>query len=98
MYHCNGGIGANAFGGQGQRAPGTPPLSVDPKHDGKLFWARGGQQLDLCALAVLAAMVDWVENGKAPTDIIAAKYSNNNATQGVQFTRKLCPVSVSCFR
>ncbi|KAI5451863.1 hypothetical protein NCC49_001165 [Naganishia albida] len=40
---------------------------------------------------VLAAMVDWVENEKAPTDIIAAKYNNNNATQGVQFTRKFCP-------
>lgn len=40
-------------------------------------------------------MVDWVENGNAPNDIIAVKYTNNNATQGVQFTRKLCPVSVS---
>jgi feruloyl esterase len=38
-------------------------------------------------------MVDWVENGNAPTDFVAAKYNNNNATQGVQFTRKLCPVS-----
>lgn len=37
-------------------------------------------------------MVDWVENGKAPTEFVAAKYTNNNVTQGVQFTRKLCPV------
>jgi feruloyl esterase len=37
-------------------------------------------------------MVDWVENGNAPTDITAAKYKNNNVTQGVDFTRKLCPV------
>lgn len=40
---------------------------------------------------VLAAMVDWVENGKAPTQLIATKYNKNNVTQGVQFTRKLCP-------
>lgn len=38
-------------------------------------------------------MVDWVENGNAPTEFVAAKYTNNNVTQGVQFTRKLCPVS-----
>lgn len=37
-------------------------------------------------------MVDWVENGNAPTQFVAAKYTNNNVTQGVQFTRKLCPV------
>ncbi|KAI5451864.1 hypothetical protein NCC49_001166 [Naganishia albida] len=73
MYHCNGGLGANAFGGGGQRSGGTPPLAVDSKHD------------------VLAAMVNWVENGQAPTELIAAKYTNNNVTQGVQFTRKLCP-------
>lgn len=36
MYHCNGGLGANAFGGGGQRSGGTPPLAVDSKHDGKL--------------------------------------------------------------
>jgi feruloyl esterase len=42
---------------------------------------------------VLAAMVNWVENGQAPTEFVAAKYTNNNVTQGVQFTRKLCPVS-----
>lgn len=40
-------------------------------------------------------MVNWVENGQAPTELIAAKYTNNNVTQGVQFTRKLCPVSLS---
>lgn len=37
------------------------------------------------------AMFDWVEKGKAPDYIIAAKYNNNNKTQGVAFTRPLCP-------
>ncbi|GHJ85204.1 hypothetical protein NliqN6_1606 [Naganishia liquefaciens] len=73
MYHCNGGVGANAFGGDGQRTSGMPPLIRDSKHD------------------ILTAMVDWVENGNAPTDLIAAKYTNNNSTQGIEFTRKLCP-------
>ena len=49
----------------------------------------------MCAFPVLAAMVDWVENGNPPKEFVAAKYTNNNATQGVQFTRKLCPVSLA---
>jgi feruloyl esterase len=35
MNHCNGGPGANAFGGGGQRSAGQPPIAADPKHDGK---------------------------------------------------------------
>ena len=44
---------------------------------------------------VVFAMVDWVEEGKAPEKIIAARYTNNNATLGVNFTRPLCAVCLS---
>ncbi|CAE6426162.1 unnamed protein product [Rhizoctonia solani] len=40
--------------------------------------------------AVLALM-RWVENGTAPDQIISAKYVGNNKTEGVEFTRLLCP-------
>lgn len=39
----------------------------------------------------LLAMIDWVENGNAPDDIIAVKYKNDNKSEGVAFTRPLCP-------
>ncbi|TFK53650.1 feruloyl esterase-like protein [Heliocybe sulcata] len=39
---------------------------------------------------VLSAMVQWVEEGVAPDHLVAAYYNNNNATQGVAFTRPLC--------
>ena len=39
---------------------------------------------------MLAALVRWVEEGIAPTRIIATKYVNDNATNGVQRTRPLC--------
>ncbi|KAJ1305115.1 hypothetical protein OPQ81_000152 [Rhizoctonia solani] len=40
--------------------------------------------------AVLALM-RWVENGTAPDQIISAKYVDDDKTQGVEFTRLLCP-------
>ncbi|KAI0359937.1 feruloyl esterase-like protein [Trametes cingulata] len=39
---------------------------------------------------VLAAMVQWVEQGVAPETIVAANYKDNNVTNGVGFTRPLC--------
>lgn len=39
---------------------------------------------------VLAAMVEWVEQGTAPETLIAAYYKDNNVTNGVEFTRPLC--------
>ncbi len=40
---------------------------------------------------VSAALERWVENGKAPSVIVAAKYVNDDAAKGVQTTRPLCP-------
>ena len=37
------------------------------------------------------ALVDWVENGAAPDQIIATKYVNNDPAAGVERTRPLCP-------
>ncbi|KAI0631068.1 feruloyl esterase-like protein [Trametes polyzona] len=39
---------------------------------------------------ILTAMIRWVEEGVAPTKIIAAKYNNDTAADGVAFTRPLC--------
>jgi len=40
---------------------------------------------------MLTPLVEWVENGIAPKSILATHYVNNVATQGVAFTRPLCP-------
>ncbi|POY75338.1 hypothetical protein BMF94_1566 [Rhodotorula taiwanensis] len=77
VSHCSGGRGADGFGGPGQRQD-----------------SLGGQSQPLVYDAhhdMTLAMFDWVEKGKAPDYIIAAKYNNNNKTQGVAFTRPLCP-------
>jgi feruloyl esterase len=36
-------------------------------------------------------LVDWVERGKAPNQIVATKFVNNQSSQGVDRTRPLCP-------
>lgn len=66
----------------------TPSMMVSLVPNGRKLDCNSHQMA-----VVLAAMVNWVENGQAPTEFVAAKYTNNNVTQGVQFTRKLCPVS-----
>lgn len=38
-----------------------------------------------------APLVEWVESGKAPDQIIATKFVNNQSSQGVDRTRPLCP-------
>jgi feruloyl esterase len=40
---------------------------------------------------VLMALEQWVEQGVAPDKIIATHYLNNNAANGIQFQRPLCP-------
>lgn len=40
---------------------------------------------------VLKALENWVEQGIAPSQIIATHYVNNVAADGVQFQRPLCP-------
>ncbi|EIN07982.1 feruloyl esterase-like protein [Punctularia strigosozonata HHB-11173 SS5] len=39
---------------------------------------------------ILSAMVAWVENGTAPDNFTAVWYEDNDATQGVGFSRPLC--------
>jgi feruloyl esterase len=38
----------------------------------------------------LAAIVDWVENGKAPDTLQGTKLVNDSLTAGIQFQRKHC--------
>jgi len=40
---------------------------------------------------VIKALEAWVEKGKAPDQIIATKYTNDDPTQKALFTRPLCP-------
>ncbi|HKW33507.1 MAG TPA: tannase/feruloyl esterase family alpha/beta hydrolase [Candidatus Acidoferrum sp.] len=37
------------------------------------------------------ALVDWVENGTAPSTIVATKFVDDDPSKGVKFTRPLCP-------
>jgi hypothetical protein len=39
---------------------------------------------------ILQALVQWVEFGIAPGQVIATKYTNDNPASGVAFTRPLC--------
>ena len=43
------------------------------------------------ARSMSAAMVRWVEQGTAPSAIIATKYKGRTPADGVAFTRPLCP-------
>ena len=40
----------------------------------------------------LLALMDWVENGTAPDEIVATKYGNDSVAGGVELQRPLCPV------
>jgi len=42
------------------------------------------------AFDALSPLVEWVEHGNAPEQIIATKYVNNNASLGVQMARRIC--------
>ena len=37
------------------------------------------------------ALVEWVERGTAPSEIVATKFVDDDPSKGVQFTRPLCP-------
>jgi hypothetical protein len=93
MGHCGGGDGADAFGAEGQRSRGMPPLVPGAEHDSEYRQHAILRNDRLIRGVVLAAMVEWVENGVAPDHLVAARYTNNDVTQGLDFTRKLCPVS-----
>ena len=40
---------------------------------------------------IRTAIVQWVEKGVAPQEIIATKYINDTPSQGIAFSRPLCP-------
>jgi feruloyl esterase len=40
---------------------------------------------------LVEALEAWVERGKAPDEIIATHYNDNNAAHGIAFERPLCP-------
>lgn len=40
--------------------------------------------------SALLAMVQWVEEGIAPSKIIATKYVDDDSSNGVNFTRPIC--------
>ncbi|GAA5983068.1 hypothetical protein JCM10908_000144 [Rhodotorula pacifica] len=77
MDHCAGGPGPNSFGAVGQRQDVLGGSGQPLSND---------KEHDM-----ILAMIDWVENNNAPDQLIAVKYKNDNKTQGVSFTRPLCP-------
>ncbi|KZT73136.1 feruloyl esterase-like protein [Daedalea quercina L-15889] len=46
---------------------------------------------------VLAAMVQWVESGIAPSNLTAVHYKDNNVTEGIDAIRPLCQYPKSLF-
>lgn len=40
---------------------------------------------------IFLALEQWVEHGKAPSEIVATKYRDNDPGKGVEMTRPLCP-------
>lgn len=40
---------------------------------------------------VVTAIMDWVEKGNAPKDFVTTRFKNNDATQGVDMQRPICP-------
>ncbi|GAA5838957.1 hypothetical protein JCM3766R1_004542 [Sporobolomyces carnicolor] len=77
MAHCSGGFGAYNFGAASQKPLATGGTGQSSEFD---------KEHD-----VVLAMIDWIENGNAPKEIIASSYVQANKTQGVAFQRKLCP-------
>jgi feruloyl esterase len=68
---------AHCFGGPGPNAFGQPFAQAVP---------IGDAQHD-----IITALEQWVEKGVAPEQIIATKYVNDTPSQGVAFSRPLCP-------
>ncbi|MGH7116130.1 MAG: tannase/feruloyl esterase family alpha/beta hydrolase [Stellaceae bacterium] len=54
-----------------------------------MFHCSGGPGAN--SFDTLTALDNWVEQGTAPDQIIATHYNNNVKSQGVAFTRPLCP-------
>ncbi|CAE6340027.1 unnamed protein product [Rhizoctonia solani] len=69
-------------GGNGADGFGRPQQQTNGRGESLVFDAEHD--------AILALM-RWVENGTAPDQIISAKYVDNDKSQGVDFTRLLCP-------
>lgn len=77
MGHCSGGPGPWNFGGPGQRQDVIGGAGSPLKFDAE-------HDMTL-------AMIDWVENGNAPEQLVGVHYKNNKKSGGVAFTRPLCP-------
>jgi feruloyl esterase len=76
MEHCGGGPGPNAFG--------TP---YDPRPFGAGY--DSSREFDP-EHQVIAALVEWVEKGKAPERIVATKFQDDDSGKAVVRTRPLC--------
>lgn len=68
----------HCLGGPGPNVFGQPFATVPPP-------SRDAQH------DILAALVTWVELGRAPAKIVATKYVNDDPAQGIQVQRPLCP-------
>ncbi|GAA5825467.1 hypothetical protein JCM5353_005313 [Sporobolomyces roseus] len=77
MNHCSGGPGAYNFGQGSQK-----PLALNGTGQSSEFDKKHDMVL---------ALLDWVENGNAPDEIIASSYKDANKSEGIAFQRKLCP-------
>jgi feruloyl esterase len=81
MQHCSGGVNNApwyiAGANQAGSLSGSSVYSVPGYQDSKHD--------------ALLALMSWVENGTAPNEIIATKFTNDDPSQGVAIQRPLCP-------
>jgi feruloyl esterase len=80
-------------------APGTWHCGGGPGANafGNLSGTLPPQPLDP-ADDVLGALIAWVEDGIAPTQVTATKYLNDTPSQGIAFQRPLCLYPALCQR
>ncbi len=80
LGHCVGGPGAASFGqvsGPGSGAAGEADVFIPP--------LKNDPEHD-----IYRALEAWVEEGRAPEEIIGVKYVDDNAHNGVEMTRPIC--------
>ncbi len=80
MQHCTASVNDAPW----YIAGGNQPFALGPT-------VSGVPGFDDAKHNALLALMQWVEHGIAPEEIIATKYVNDNVTSGVKRQRPLCP-------
>lgn len=78
MQHCGGGVNDAPWYISGPNQARSLSSTIPEKYDNPTHNA-------------LFALMSWVENGTAPNEIVATKYTDDDPSQGVTMQRPICP-------